>query len=187
MIGIAFSYINYLTPRLLKKSSKSLENIIDTMCRSHAQQHPSSYKIVIVSILSQVNKLATILTCLLKLDRSSTSHDNVNHSSSMSVLHLDTRYTSTTRNVNQESDVKSRDDLPVSTARQAVHSNDSEEEGSKPEDHGQEGEGLSCTPLPAVVVATKGKACPVPCRSAVDTVEPANEQTEDGGPASSED
>lgn len=67
-----------------------------------------------------------------------------------------------------------------------MNSKDTQDEGSEPHDHGQEGEGLSRTPLSTHVAATKGEPSPTPCTAAVGTVEPRDEQTEYGSPATSE-
>jgi hypothetical protein len=68
-----------------------------------------------------------------------------------------------------------------------VNSDQAEEEGSEPEDHGEERESLCGFPLTALVAAAEREPRPVPSRSTVHTVEPSHKKAEDGGPASSED
>lgn len=74
-----------------------------------------------------------------------------------------------------------------STAVETVDGEYTKDESSEPEDEGEEGEGLSSTPLTAVVAAAEREARPVPGAAAVDTLEPPDEDTEDSSPTSSED
>jgi hypothetical protein len=62
-----------------------------------------------------------------------------------------------------------------------------QDKGSKPKNHRQKGKGLSSTPLTAVVAATEGEACPVPGRTAVCIIEPADEQAKNSGPTGGKD
>jgi hypothetical protein len=78
-------------------------------------------------------------------------------------------------------------DLRCGTLGEAVNSDQTEEEGSEPEDHGEERESLCSFPLTTLVAAAERETRPVPSRSTVRTVEPSHKKTEDGGPTSSED
>lgn len=68
-----------------------------------------------------------------------------------------------------------------------MDSDNAQNEGCKPHNHGEEREGLSSAPLTTVVATAKGDSCPIPGTSTVGTVEIANEEAKDSGPSSSKD
>lgn len=75
----------------------------------------------------------------------------------------------------------------LSTLGQTVDGDESKDEGSKPNNHRQERESLSRTPLAAGVGTAEGEASPVPCAATASVVEPAHKKSEYGSPASGED
>ena len=75
----------------------------------------------------------------------------------------------------------------LSALGEAVDGDKSENEGREPDDHGQERESLSGAPLATGVGAAQRESNPVPGATTASSVEPRDEETEDGSPTGSED